>query len=52
MYPGVSIKFEVGSHFKSSSRLYQQGAAGPESSGSSARSGTSEMRFPVFWAPN
>ena len=57
---GVSIKFEVGSWLEKSNRLYEQGAVRPLNLAGSGgmlpqkikKSGSSEMPFPAFWAPN
>ena len=57
---GVSIKFEVGSWLGKNNRLYEQGAARALNLGESGsmlpqeilKSGSSEMPFPAFWAPN
>ena len=57
---GVSIKFEVGSWLGKNNRLYKQGSTRPLNLGGSGgklpqkilKSGSSEMPFPAFWAPN
>ena len=57
---GVSMKFEVGSWLKENSWLYEQGAVRLINIGGSGgmfpqkilKSGSSEMPFPAFWAPN
>ena len=59
-YAGVSIRFEVGSWLEKSNRLYEAGAVRPLNLGGSGgmfpqkilKSGSSEMLFPAFWAPN
>ena len=56
----VSIKFEVGSQLEKSNRLFEEEAVGPLNLGRSRgllpqkilKSGSSEMPFPAFWAPN
>ena len=58
--PGVSMKFEVGSWLEENNRLHEQGAIRPLNLGGSGgmvpqrilKSGSSEMPFLAFWAPN
>ena len=59
-YPGVSIKFQVGSWLKKNNRRYEQGAVRPINLGGSEgmlpqkilKPESSEMPFPAFWARN
>ena len=56
MSSGVSIKFEAGSWLEKNNQLYEQGAVARGSGGmlhqNIFKSGSSEIPFPAFWAPN